>query len=219
MTTFHENPALPGGLLLSSAGRSRELVTLAASQATVSGTLLARKTVLADVVATASAGADNTPSSGTIEMAAPALTDKVKDGRYTGVALTATEVHWSDPDGVQIGVSTHGTVFTKGGISLTITAGSEPNVPGDVYYVDVAADSEDFRFVAFDPDGADGSEIPFAVAINRVTTPADATARIQAIVRDAEIIGSGIEWPAGITAAAKADAIQALAAKGIIIRA
>ncbi|RWK76926.1 MAG: head decoration protein, partial [Mesorhizobium sp.] len=49
-------------------------------------------------------------------------------------------------------------------------------------------------------------------------TPADATAAIAVIARDAEVNGHQIEWPAGITAAAKADAIQALEARGIIIR-
>lgn len=208
-----------GEFILSEANfhRSRENVTIAFSQTILPGTVLGKKAVVANVVATPSAAAGNTGNA-TIAMTAPETTTKVKDGRYKGIAVTATTVRWEDPDGKDLGISTHGAAFAKGGIKFTITAGGNANVAGDEFYVDVAADAEDFQFVAFNQDGTDGSEVPAAVAIYGVTTPADATAKIAVIARDAEINGHQIEWPSDIEAAEKANASQALAALGIIVR-
>lgn len=219
MTTFTEGRH-PGEFLLSEANfhRSRDNAVVAVSQAILPGTVLAKKAVVADIVATASADAGNTASSGTIAMDATPVTSSVKDGRYIGVATAATKVEWEDPTGKQIGVSTHGALFNKGGIRLTITAGGTPNVAGDRFYVDVKADAEDFQFVAFNQDGTDGSEIAAAIALYGVTTPADATGKIAIIARDAEVNANCLEWPADIEAAEKADAIQSLAAAGIIVR-
>lgn len=219
MTKFTEGRH-PGEFLLSEANfhRSRDAVMLAASQTVTPGTLLAKKAVVADVVATASADAGNTASSGTIAMDATPVTSAVKDGRYVGVATAATKVEWSDPDGVQIGVSTHGTLFNKGGIRLTITAGGTPNVAGDRFYVDVAADAEDFEWVAFDQDGTDGSQNPSAIALYGAVTGSGENVKITAIARDAEVKAVCLEWPDDIEAAEKANALQALAASGIIAR-
>ena len=207
----------PGEFVMTEANgsRSRESLKIAASQTILAGGLLAASAIAADVVATPTADAGNTASSGTIAMEAPAVTAGVKDGRYIGVATAATKVEWSDPDGIKIGTSTHGTPFTKGGISLTITAGGTPNVAGDRFYVDVAADAEDFEHVAFDPDAA----LPIAgIAIYPATTGSGESAEIAAIVRDAEVNGNCIAWPDGITAAKKANATQELADRGIIVR-
>jgi hypothetical protein len=193
-------------------------VTIAESQTIAANGLIAKKAIVADVVATASADAGNTASSGTIAMDATPVTSKVKDGRYVGVCSAATKVDWTDPNGQQIGVSTHGTLFAKGGIRILITAGGTPNVVGDMFYVDVSADDVDFEYVAFNQDGTDGSEIPVAYSIYEVTTGAGETKKAAAIVRMAELNGNCIAWPSDIDAAEKANAIQALAVSNIIVR-
>lgn len=216
MATLNEGRH-PGEFVMTEANgsRSRESLKIAASQTILAGGILAASAVAADVVATPSADAGNTASSGTIAMETPAVTAGVKDGRYIGVATAATKVEWSDPDGIKIGTSTHGTPFTKGGISLTITAGGTPNVAGDRFYVDVAADAEDFEHVAYNPTAG----LPIAgIAIYPATTGGGESAMIAAIVRDAEANGNCIAWPSGITDAQKADAVQGLAALGIIVR-
>nr|WP_295465210.1 head decoration protein [Mesorhizobium sp.] len=219
MTTFTEGRHAGEFLLSEAPGNlSRDNAVVAVSQTIKPGTVLAKKAVVADVVATASADAGNTASSGTIAMDATAVTSAVKDGRYIGVATAATKVEWEDPTGKPIGVSTHGALFNKGGIRLTITAGGTPNVAGDRFYVDVAANSEDFQFVAFNQDGTDGSEIASAIALYGITTPADATGKIAIIARMAELNGKCLEWPADIEAAEKADAIQSLAQSQLIVR-
>ena len=219
MTVLTEN-ARPGEAIMSEGMRSisRENVTVGASQTIAANSLLGKKAVVANVVATASAAAGNTASSGTIAMDSTAVTTAVKDGRYVGVASAATKVDWVDPTGVPIGVSTHGTLFAKGGIRVTITAGGTPNVVGDTFYVDVAADAADFQYVAFNQDGTDGSEIPVAYSIYAVTTGAGETQKASAILRMAELNGNCIAWPSDIDAAEKANAIQALAANNIIVR-
>ena len=89
---------------------------------------------------------------------------------------------------------------------------------GDEFYVDVAADGVDFQHVAFNPAGADGSEVPVAYSIYGTTTPADRTASLAAITRSAQLNGNCIAWPTGITTAQRANAEQALAKAGIIVR-
>lgn len=221
MTVFTEGRH-PGEFLLSEANfhRSRDAVTIAVSQAIIPGTVLARKAVVAGVVAAAAADAGNTSGSGAITLADPAVSSKAKDGVYTIVCIepgsNAGTFEVFDPAGKSIGKTTVGAAFNKE-IKFTI-ADATDFVAGDRFTVTVRADAEDFQFVAFNQDGTDGSETPAAIALYGVTTPADATAKIAVISRAAEVNGHCLEWPADIDAAEKADAIQALHGLGIIVR-
>jgi hypothetical protein len=219
MTVYTEGRHAAEFLLSEGQGNfSRDSIVIAASQAIVPGSVLGKRAVVADVVATASAADGNVASSGIIAMGSPAVTSKVKDGRYKGIAVTATTVRWEDPDGKEIGVSTHGSVFSKGGVKFTITAGGSANAAGDEFYIDVAADSADFEFGAHDPSATDGFEIAAAVALYGATTGADERTSISAVTRLAEVNGKLLSWDADITAAQKADAVQALADRSIIVR-
>lgn len=219
MTVFTEGRHA-AEFLLSEGDRnfSRDNIKIAASQTIKAGSVLGRRAIAADVVATPSADPGNTASSGTIAMEAPAVTSKVKDGRYIGVATAATKVAWTDPTGKHIGTSTHGSPFTKGGISITITAGGSENVAGDRFYVDVAADAADFEFGAHDPDASDGFEEAVAIALYQAATGAEENVKISAITRLAEVNGKILVWDSAITGEQKADAVQALADRGIIVR-
>lgn len=197
---------------------SRDNISIAESQTLVPGQVLGAKVKLADATAVASADAGNTASSGTIAMDATPLTSSAKNGRYVGVASAATKVDWTDPDGQQIGVSTHGSLFNKGGIRLTITAGGTPNVVGDTFYVDVGVEKEDLEYVAYDQDGTDGSQIAVAIPLYPATTGVGETVKISAVTRAAEVNGNLITWPDDITDAEKALAISQLADVGIIVR-
>lgn len=215
MSTFNEGRH-PGEAVMREANgtRSRESLNIAAEQTIEANSILAKRAVVADVVATPSAAVGNSGDA-TIAMDATAVTSKVKDGQYKGIAVDATHVRWEDPTGKEIGTSTHGALFAKGGIRVMITAGGVANVAGDEFYVDVAADFEDFEHVAFDPTAGE----PIAgVAIYPATTGVGETVKIAAIARDAEVNGNCIAWPAGITAEQKANATQELASLGIIVR-
>ena len=218
MTKFTEGRH-PGEFLLSEASfhRSRQSVNIPESQDFDACTVLAKRAVVASVVSAPSAAAGNTGNA-TIAMGSPEVTTKVKDGRYKGIAVTATTVRWEDPDGKEIGVSTHGTAFAKGGIKFTITAGVTPNVAGDEFYVDIAADAGDFEWVPFNQDGTDGSEIPAGIAFYGAVTGVGETTIIAGILRDAEVKGPCLVWPADITDAEKVNAEQALGTLGIIVR-
>lgn len=219
MTVFTEGRHAAEFLLSEAPGAlSRDNITIAASQTIVAGAVLGRRAVVAAVVATPSAASGNVASSGTIAMGTPAVTSKVKDGRYTGICVTATTVRWEDPDGKEIGTSTHGAEFSKGGVKFTITAGGSANAVGDQFYVDVAADAGDFEFGAHDPAATDGFEVAAAVALYAAATGVGESARISAVTRQAEVNGKVLGWKTGITAGQKADAAQELAAAGIIIR-
>jgi hypothetical protein len=219
MTIFTEGRHAAEFLLSEGQGNfSRDNIVIAASQEIKPGSVLGKRAVVADVVATASASDSNVASSGTIAMGSPAVTSKVKDGRYKGIAVSATTVRWEDPDGKEIGVSTHGSVFSKGGVKFTITAGGSANAAGDEFYIDVAADSDDFEFGAHDPDATDGFENAVAVALYAATTDAGESAKISAITRLAEVNGKLLIWDKDITADQKADGVQALAERGVIVR-
>jgi hypothetical protein len=218
MTKFTEGRH-PGEFLLSEAEfhRSRDAINIPASQNFQPGTVLGRRAVVASVDSAASAAAGN-GGNATIAMGSPPVTSKVVDGRYKGIAVTATTVQWQDPAGKEIGVSTHGTAFSKGGIKFTITAGGTPNVANDEFYVDVAADAIDFEYLPLNLSATDGSEVAACVPLYGAVTGAGETTSIAAIMRDAEIKTPAIIWPAGITVAQKNDVIQALALTGIILR-
>lgn len=73
------------------------------------------------------------------------------------------------------------------------------------------------EFRAVQPGGADGSEAAAGILWDSVDATAAAKPGV-AIVRDAEVNGAELEWPAGITDPQKTTAIGELAALGIIVR-
>lgn len=219
MTVLTAN-RLPVAFILSEGERyfSRDAIKIAAEQDIEPGQLLGKKVVIAGATSAPTVGASNTGNA-TIAMGSPALTSKAKTGRYKGIAVTATTVRWEDPEGVEIGTSTHGSAMTKGGIKITITAGGVANVAGDEFYVDVGIESQgDFEYVAWDPDGTDGSEDVAAIPLYAVTTGVGETEKVTALVRHAEVNGHELVLPAGVSAAETAKAYADLAAIGIIVR-
>lgn len=212
--------ARPGEAIMSEGQRSfsRDNVTIAAEQTVLANALLGKKAVSAGVVVTtATEGTGN----GAITMADPPISSKAKDGVYTAVCVTAASdagtFRVEDPDGKHIGNATVGVAFDKE-IKFTIADGSTDHALGKTFRITVALDAVDFVHVPFNHDGTDGSETPVAYSIYPVVTGVGETKKTAAIVRQAELNGNCIAWPTDIDAAEKADAIQALAAQGIIVR-
>ena len=187
---------------------SRAAITITASQTLVAGQVLGKIAVASDVTASAAPVSGNTGNS-TIAMASPAVSSKVKNGVYRGVHLTATTVRWEDPDGIEIGTSTHGAAFSKE-IKFTITAGGTANVAGDAYEIKVGVEDADEVYKAFDPTATDGSAVAAAILWDGVTTGSGETAAATGIVRVAAVNGGDITWPSGITDAQKAAAVADL---------
>lgn len=219
MTTLTEGRR-PGEAILSEANRSRSRANavVAESQTILPNALLARVAVAAGVqVAQAFSGTGN----GVLTFASPAVNSRVKDGAYKVTCVTAAVnggvFRVEDPDGKSLGNATVGAAFNKE-IKFTIADGATDFVVGDEFTLTVSADAEDYQHVAYDPDGTDGSETPVAYSIYAVKTGVGETAKTAVIDREAELNGNCIAWPDGITAAQKADAIQALDSIGIRVR-
>ncbi len=219
MTRFTEG-AHPGEAIMSEGNRdiSRENVIFAASQTISANGLVSKLAVNANVdVTTAFSGTGD----GAITMADPAVNGKAKDGVYKAVciepATDAGKFEVSDPNGKVIGVATVGVAFNKE-IKFTIADGATDFVAGDTFDITVAANSDDFQWVAFDPDGTDGSEIPAAMSIYAITTGSGETVKGSVMARMCVLNGNCVSWPDGITTAQKADAIQALAENEIHVR-
>ncbi|RUU94785.1 head decoration protein [Mesorhizobium sp. M6A.T.Cr.TU.017.01.1.1] len=88
-------------------------------------------------------------------------------------------------------------------------------VAGDGFNITVAAGTKKYK--ALDTAGVDGSQVAAAVLFADVdATDADVPGVVN--VRETEVNDEELTWPAGISAGAKAAAIAALAAKGIIVR-
>lgn len=212
----------PGEAIISEGAHnySRDNLKVAASQTVEPNSLVAAKVVSAGITVSAEASAGNA-GNGAITMASPAVSSKVKDGVYRAVCTVAAAnggtFRVEDPSGVQIGNATVGTAFNKE-VKFTIADGATDFAVGDAFDITVHADESSFEYVAFDPSGTDGAEIPVAYAIYGATTGAGETAEIAGITRHAQLNGKCIAWPEGITSAEKVDAVQSLAERSIVVR-
>lgn len=210
----------PGEFIMSEAAgqRSRDAVKYAAEQTIEPSQVIAKKAVAAGITAVASALGGG---KGALTLANPAVSSKVKDGVYQVVCIEpATNAGtWEvrDPKGKKVGTATTGVAF-DGEIKFTIADGDPDFAAGDTITVTVAADAVDYQWVAYDQDGTDGSEVPAGIAIYGVVTGAGETIYGSAMLRDMEANGNCIVWPDDIEATEKADAEQALAELGIIVR-
>ncbi|HBG07673.1 MAG: hypothetical protein A2075_09115 [Geobacteraceae bacterium GWC2_58_44] len=193
--------------------RSLETVTIDTGDL-AAGTVLGRITKGA---ATGAAAAGNTGGSGAITEA-PAVAAGAKAGVYRAVCIepgtNAGKFLVTDPDGIILGVATVAVEFVGGGLTFTI-ADATDFVSGDSFTITVAAGSG--KYVAYNQDGVNGSEIAAGILLDNVNATA-ADVEAVAYVRDCEVNGSEITWPADIEAAEKTAAIAQLAALGIIVR-
>lgn len=211
-----------GEFILSEASgkRSRENVTIAESQTIKAGAVIALLAQAGGVTATVTASPGG--GKGALTLADPAVNSKVKNGVYRIVcfeeAENAGKFRVEDPNGVEIGTATVAVAFNKE-IKFTIADGGTDFAVGDAFEVSVGVESpDDYQAVAYDQDGTDGSEKAAGIAIYPATTGVGETVKIAAIVRDAEVNGKVLEWPADIEAGEKAAAVADLASAGIIVR-
>lgn len=223
MATVFTEARHAGEFIMSEASgkRSRENVTIAAQQTVAPGSLLAFL-ALEDGLRITDEADDGNTGKGTLTLAEPATSSKVKHGTYVIECITksagAGTFRVEDPTGKEIGNATVGVPFNKE-IKFTIADGDPDFEVGDKFYVHVVAESPgDYEAVAFDPTDTDGAEVPSAVAIYPAVTGVDETVEIAALVRDCEVNGNILVWPTGATAAQKEAAIASLQAKGIIVR-
>jgi hypothetical protein len=138
-----------------------------------------------------------------------------KAGVYAVEFDDATHFIVSDPVGAEVGHGTTGVAFKAGGLSFTITAGGTAFVAGDSFAVTVAAGSGSYK--PFDPANTDGSQVASAIlCFTKDVTSADKPATV--VARLAEVNGSELVWPAGMSAVQIALAVTQLKASNILVR-
>lgn len=217
MTTLTENPHTGEFIASEAPGtRSREQITLVGDGTTTikAGTVLARRVDADDVtVAAPVADAGNT-GNGTF-----AATPTVDDGAMAGnwrIVITEPgsntgEFEVRRPDGTLEGSGTVASAY-NGEMNFTLQDGATDFVAGDAFTVNVSYDeAADTVWGAYNQDATNGFQYPAGILYAaKIGTTGGVSA--VAFARDGEVNGNLLTWPADITAAEKAEAIQQLAA-------
>ena len=171
------------------------------------------------VTASAASSAAYSGNTGNGTMGAITVSSGAKLGAYS---LTITEPGTNDgnfivqdPDGILVGQGDVAAAFSAGGLAFTLADGSTDFVAGDGFTITVAAG--DGKYVPYDDDNVDGSEVAFAIAYAEVdATSADKDCTV--IARNAEVKLSALQWAATNDATDKTNGLADLAAKNIIAR-
>ena len=195
---------------LAQGNRSIENVTIKSGQNIQAGEVLARELTGS---ATATADAQNT---GDGVMGTVTVTDQAQVGTYMltflEAATNAGAFMVEDPGGINMGEGNVAAAFAAGGLSFTLADGATDYVPGDQFSIVVTETS-----VAYTALPNDGSEAARCISLEDYN--ASSAALLGAVVmRDSEVNGNELVWPASQSAANKALAVDQLAALGIIVR-
>ncbi len=206
-TTITENRHA-GGYLVSQARGERSLaqVTLKqqAAQSTPPTNLTQAGTVLGQITTglTATAAAKTLPgaNTGTGTVGAITLSQGVLQGVYNLEYTSASAFNVFAPAGDLVGEGVNASVFALGGLSFTVTAGGTAFVAGDAFNITVAANASVGVYAPLSLTAQDGSQVAAAILYNTV----DATGGnipVTVHIRDCEVNGSELIYPAGATAA------------------
>ena len=179
------------------------------------GSVIAKRSK-SDAAVTADAG--NT-GDGVATLADPVLGANAEVGTYTITCVTAAAdggvFEVLTPKGFVLPSITVGQAYAGAHINLTIADGATDFIVGDIFTLDVSGDG---KIVALDPAGVDGTALAIGIVAADMTAPDGTDTNGVAIVREAILADHAVQWPAGITAGQKAQAIDDLEARGILIR-
>jgi Bacteriophage lambda head decoration protein D len=146
-------------------------------------------------------------------------TDFVAGDSFTitvaGVAANTGTFSVVSPSGQRLKDATVGVAYATDELAFTINDGTTDFVVGDSFTVTVAAGSG--KHVQFNQDATDGSQIADGILYDNVDASA-ADKEAVAYLRDCEVNGEEITWPADIDAGELTTAIAQLAERGIIVR-
>jgi hypothetical protein len=224
MTTTLTEALHPGTFIIAEEemNHCRDAVQIALSQTLVTGQVLGRTALITGVTSSAAADAGNTGNGTiTLDVTAPVAAG-AKNGIYRVVnnlvAANSGEFEVFDPDGVEIGRVLVGATFNNQ-IKFVVADGATDFAIGDAFSVTVGIERSDFDYLALDLTAVTGAQNPAGILVGGITTDGTTKKKAAALVRGpAQVMGASLTWPAGITAAQKADQIVKLEALGIIIR-
>lgn len=219
MTTLTQG-ALPTEAIISESDnyRSRDQITIMASQTLTANMVLGRTVTAATVAFAAQAG--NT-GNGALTLGTPSWQATVQQGVYRvtfiePVANLGTFVV-EGPDGVIVGNGVVGTLFSNQ-VRFTIADGATDFVAGDTFLITVSAVTN--QWGVYDPAATDGRQVPRGILLGAVTTGVGQTASAVAFTRAVQVNAKKLAWFSGATApqiAAGIAQLNALAA-GITVR-
>lgn len=135
--------------------------------------------------------------------------------RITAASTNAGAYQVVDPQGDVVGIGNVGAAFSGGGLAFTLADGATDFIVGDGFDITVAKGSEKFK--ALDPSATDGTQIAAGILFGHAHAAAEDVDAV-AHRRQCEVNAAELTWPAGISGAAKSDAIKQLAERGIILR-
>lgn len=203
------------GFLISEANgnRSRDNGILITGQNLGAGTVLGRKATAGTI--TGAAGAGNT-GNGTIT--GLSVGGAAKPGVYRAIciepAANAGVFEVEDPDGVMLSRATVAVGFT-GAINFTINDGATDFISGDIFEITVS--SLTLKYSQLAPAATDGTQVASGILLADVNaTAADQACAV--ITRSAEVNGTELVYPGGITAPQKDIAIAQLQTAGVMVR-
>lgn len=220
MSNILAEPKHAGSFILSEAPhtRSRDNVTILAGSGstralTVGMVLGARLTGTA--AATADAG-----NTGNGAMGAITVSGDAEEGRYRLVCIepgsNVGTFALLDPDGVEVGRVIVATAFSAAGLAFTLADGATDFVAGDAFTIEVTKTAR--KYLQLDVAAATGEAEAAGVLIYDVDALDAVDAKGVIMARDCELNAGRLTWPAGISAANKANAILQLERLGIILR-
>lgn len=193
---------------------NEEIIVASGAGVLYPGTVLGRLGVGA---ATAAAKAGGNTGTGVITLDAVAPVGAgAKAGVYTARATVAAvnggTFEVKDPDGFVLGTVAVGATFDND-VKFTIADGATDFVVGDGFDITVAAGSG--KYVAHDPALNNGAKVAAAILFHKVDATAADAKSVATVNGPAVINGNDLTFKAGIIAADKTAALNALRAKGM----
>ena len=141
------------------------------------------------------------------------------DGEYDVVFTSATVAEVSNPAGDRLGELTlvGGTGAFSDEIKVTGHAGATAFVAGDSFKAVLFTNAGEETYVPLSLTATDGSQNPAVIPIDNVTVLSGPVAGV-AMVRDCEVMGLSLTYPAGATATQITEINEQLGKKGVIVR-
>jgi len=125
-----------------------------------------------------------------------------------------------DPDGVVVGEGNVAAAFSVAsvGLAFTLADGATDFAAGDFFVITVTLSDE--KWLQLDVAGTAGEQFAAGILMNDATAPdgADLPGALALVRGPAQVNAAEITWPAGISAANKANALVELGRLGIIAR-
>ncbi|WP_081862528.1 head decoration protein [Chromobacterium haemolyticum] len=208
-----------GGFMVSEAPghQSRDQILLTGGQMVLAGTVLGQiSTSNSSPAATAAAGAANV-GNGTLTIGTQPQTGFTPAGVFTVTLTAPTVFSVTGPNNFNNVDQPVGTAFDADGMVFTVTAGSKAFAAGDSFSITVTSPGTAGQWRPLNPTASDGSQVAAGVLFASKDVTAGPKPAL-GVVRLAEVNGSELIWPAGITPIQQAAAVSQLAQAHILVR-